>query len=219
MAVLDPDVVLRADTAAGPVLAAGARDVAGRASMFARLAAHVRPVLVNGVPGVLAATADGAPMALMAFTVVAGRIVEIDSIADPERLAAVRPHPCAHRPRRAVPRVRGPVARVGHAGRRGLRPGDADADRLGPDGGRSRRRRRRLRRRWPAQIVEIAGPREENLAQLATMLIARRGTPVKVQAVRNPDDPDADMQATGGMLPGPGARLAGPTFEEWLDQQ
>jgi RNA polymerase sigma factor (sigma-70 family) len=37
----------------------------------------------------LAATADGAPMAVMAFTVAAGRIVEIDSIADPERLAAL----------------------------------------------------------------------------------------------------------------------------------
>ena len=71
----------------------------------------------------------------------------------------------------------------------------------------------------PAQIVEIAGPREEDLAQLATMLVARRGTPVKVQVIRNPADPDADMQATGGMLPGPGARLAGPTFQEWLDQQ
>jgi uncharacterized protein YbjT (DUF2867 family) len=69
----------------------------------------------------------------------------------------------------------------------------------------------------PAQIVEIAGPREEDLAQLATMLVERRGTPVKVQVVRNPADPDADMQATGGMLPGPGARLAGPTFEQWLD--
>ena len=89
VAVLDPGVVLRADTAAGPVLAVGARDVAGRASMFARLAAHVRPVLVNGVPGVLAATADGAPVAVMAFTVVADRIVEIDSIADPGRLAAL----------------------------------------------------------------------------------------------------------------------------------
>ena len=51
------------------------------------------------------------------------------------------------------------------------------------------------------------------------MLAARRGTPVKVQAVRNPADPDADMQATGGLLLGPGARLAGPTFQEWLDQQ
>ena len=71
----------------------------------------------------------------------------------------------------------------------------------------------------PAQIVEIAGPREEDLGQLAAMLVARRGTPVKVQVVRNPADPDADMQATGGLLPGPGARRAGPTFQEWLDQQ
>jgi uncharacterized protein YbjT (DUF2867 family) len=71
----------------------------------------------------------------------------------------------------------------------------------------------------PAQIVQIAGPREEDLAQLAAMLVARRGTPVKVQAVRNPADPDADMQATGGLLPGPEARLGGPTFEEWLGQQ
>ena len=71
----------------------------------------------------------------------------------------------------------------------------------------------------PARLVEIAGPREEDLPALATVLVARRGTPVKVQAVRNPADPDADMQATGGLLPGPGARLAGPTFEQWLDQQ
>ena len=71
----------------------------------------------------------------------------------------------------------------------------------------------------PAGIVEIAGPREEDLARLAALLVARRGTPVKVQAVRDPADPDADLQATGGLLPGPGARLAGPTFEEWLAQQ
>jgi uncharacterized protein YbjT (DUF2867 family) len=71
----------------------------------------------------------------------------------------------------------------------------------------------------PAGIVEIAGPREEDMGQLAAMVIARRGTPVKVQAVRNPADPDAGMQATGGLLPGPGALLAGPTFEEWLDQR
>ena len=89
LAVLDPDVVLRADTAGGPVLATGAHEVAGRAAMVARLAAHVRPVLVNGLPGVLAATADGEPMSVMAFTVAGDRIVEIDSIADPHRLAAL----------------------------------------------------------------------------------------------------------------------------------
>jgi RNA polymerase sigma factor (sigma-70 family) len=89
VAVLDPDVVLRSDTAAGPVLVTGAREVAGRAAMFARLAAHVRPVLVNRLPGVLATTADGAPMSVMAFTVAGDRITEIDSIADPRRLAAL----------------------------------------------------------------------------------------------------------------------------------
>ena len=89
LAVLDPDVVLRADTAGGPMLATGAHGVAGRAAMFARLAGQVRPVLVNGLPGVLAATADGEPMSVMAFTVAGDRIVEIDSIADPRRLAAL----------------------------------------------------------------------------------------------------------------------------------
>jgi RNA polymerase sigma factor (sigma-70 family) len=89
VAVLDPDVVLRADTADGLVLATGARNVAARAAMFAQLAAHVRPVLVNGVPAVLVSTADGSPMSMMAFTVVADRIVEMDSIADPARLTAL----------------------------------------------------------------------------------------------------------------------------------
>jgi uncharacterized protein YbjT (DUF2867 family) len=71
----------------------------------------------------------------------------------------------------------------------------------------------------PAGIIEVAGPREENLAELARMLVARRGTPVTVQEVRDPADPDAGLQATGGLLPGPGARLAGPTFAEWLDRK
>jgi RNA polymerase sigma-70 factor (ECF subfamily) len=87
VAVLAPDVVLRADTAGGLVVATGAREVASRAAMFARLAGQVRAVVVNGAPGVLATTADGRPMSLMAFTVVAARIVEMDSIADPDRLA------------------------------------------------------------------------------------------------------------------------------------
>ena len=78
---------------------------------------------------------------------------------------------------------------------------------------------RRTSTRCSFAVVEIAGPREEDLAQLASMLVARRGTPVKIQVVRNPADPDADMQATGRLLPGPGARLAGPTFQERLDQQ
>jgi hypothetical protein len=51
------------------------------------------------------------------------------------------------------------------------------------------------------------------------MLAARRGTPVTVQGVLDPADPDAELQAAGGLLPGPGALLAGPTFAEWLDQK
>ena len=71
----------------------------------------------------------------------------------------------------------------------------------------------------PGEMVQIAGPREESLAELATLLLERRGTPIEVRVVRDPADADADLQATGGLLPGPGARLAGPTFEEWLGQQ
>jgi uncharacterized protein YbjT (DUF2867 family) len=71
----------------------------------------------------------------------------------------------------------------------------------------------------PTGIIEVAGPREENLVELARMLAARRGTPVTVQDVLDPADPDAELQATGGLLPGPGALLAGPTFAEWLDQK
>ena len=71
----------------------------------------------------------------------------------------------------------------------------------------------------PAGIIEVAGPREENLVELARMLAARRGTPVAVQGVLDPADPDAEVQATGGLLPGPGTRLAGPTFAERLDQK
>jgi uncharacterized protein YbjT (DUF2867 family) len=67
--------------------------------------------------------------------------------------------------------------------------------------------------------IEVAGPREETLAALATELAARQGSVATVRAVRDPGDPDGEMQATGGLLPGPGARLVGPTFREWLAAQ
>ena len=66
-------------------------------------------------------------------------------------------------------------------------------------------------------IPEIAGPREENLADMAVLLAARRGDSVKIEAVTNPADPDHELYEDGGLLPGPDATLAGPTFEEWLD--
>lgn len=68
-----------------------------------------------------------------------------------------------------------------------------------------------------APFVEVAGPREESLVDAATLLVSRRGLPLKVDAVSDPADPDRDLNENGGLLPGPDARLAGPTFEEWLD--
>jgi RNA polymerase sigma-70 factor (ECF subfamily) len=89
VAVLDPDVVLRADggvaRARHTVVIAGARAVAGQALTFRRLSPFVRPALINGSAGVVVA-ADGRPLSVMAFTVTGGKIVAIDVLADPERL-------------------------------------------------------------------------------------------------------------------------------------
>jgi RNA polymerase sigma-70 factor (ECF subfamily) len=89
VAVLDPDIVLRSDGGAlrpeASTLLRGAEVVAARAMTFARLAPFVRPALVNGVAGVVVAP-GGRPVSVMAFTVRGGRIVEIDALADPERL-------------------------------------------------------------------------------------------------------------------------------------
>jgi uncharacterized protein YbjT (DUF2867 family) len=68
-----------------------------------------------------------------------------------------------------------------------------------------------------AQPAEIAGPREEYLPDLARLVAAKRGEPVKIEAVSNPADPDDALNSNGGLLPGPHATLAGPTFAEWLD--
>jgi uncharacterized protein YbjT (DUF2867 family) len=69
----------------------------------------------------------------------------------------------------------------------------------------------------PPELQEVAGPREESMVAMATLLAARRGLALKVQGVRNPSDPDAELQANGGLLPGPEAVLAGPTYEQWLE--
>lgn len=63
-------------------------------------------------------------------------------------------------------------------------------------------------------ITEIAGPREEQLVEMARLLVARRGGP-RIEAVDDPVDQAA--YDAGVELPGPGATLAGPTFEAWLD--
>ena len=52
---------------------------------------------------------------------------------------------------------------------------------------------------------------------MARLLARRHGDPVNIEEVSDPANPDRDRFATGAFLPGPGAILAGPTFEEWLD--
>ncbi|HEY6496309.1 MAG TPA: sigma-70 family RNA polymerase sigma factor [Trebonia sp.] len=89
LAILDPEVVLRADAGAGPfgpsVLLRGPREVLAQARLFAPLGRYARPVLVNGGPGFLIAR-GGEPLALMAVTIENGKITEMDVLADPDRL-------------------------------------------------------------------------------------------------------------------------------------
>ena len=89
VAVLDPDVVLRADggTTGLSRHVQGAEAVAGQALFWEQQAdLTLRRVLVNGIPGVVAIR-NGTPFSVGAFTVEDGKIVEIDFLADPERVA------------------------------------------------------------------------------------------------------------------------------------
>ena len=92
--VLDPDIVLREDDGterpAASAVVRGAREVAGRALMFSHMALYARLVLVNGAPGVIVLPqGEDRPFALMAFTVMGGRVVEINVMNDPKRLSGI----------------------------------------------------------------------------------------------------------------------------------
>ena len=88
VAVLDPDVVLRADDGALPVVAA--REVRGAPAVARRAvkgrARAARPALVNGAVGVVVAP-RGRLLVVLGFTIRGGKIAEIEAIADPERLS------------------------------------------------------------------------------------------------------------------------------------
>ena len=90
--VLDPDVVLRADRGAVAIGSArvvrGAAKVARQASAFSRLDIDVRPALVNGAVGTVTLR-DGRPFAIAGFTIRNRQIVEMDVLADPERLSEI----------------------------------------------------------------------------------------------------------------------------------
>ena len=86
VAVLDPDVVLRADFGpAGSREVRGAAAVIGQAKFYSQLGLDMKPALVNGAVG-LVTTRDGQPFSVGGFTVRHGRIVEMDWFADPDRL-------------------------------------------------------------------------------------------------------------------------------------
>jgi RNA polymerase sigma-70 factor (ECF subfamily) len=89
--VLDPDVVLRADSGPLPPPATqevrGAHAVAKLATAFSQVAQFSRLALVNGTAGLVTTNPGGEPFSVMGFTIGDGRIVEINILADPVRLA------------------------------------------------------------------------------------------------------------------------------------
>ena len=86
VAVLDPDVVLRQDFGPGSRREMrGASAVASQAASYAQLGLQIRPALINGVAGAVAFR-HGQPFSIGAVTVRNGKIVELDFLADPERL-------------------------------------------------------------------------------------------------------------------------------------
>ncbi|GAA3342169.1 RNA polymerase sigma factor SigJ [Amorphoplanes nipponensis] len=92
VAVLDPDVVLRSDAGPGrPALnlvLRGGRTVAGQAFLSRRLGRFVCPALINGAAGAVVVS-QGRALSVLAFTVAGGRVVTLDVLADPDRLAAL----------------------------------------------------------------------------------------------------------------------------------
>jgi RNA polymerase sigma factor (sigma-70 family) len=89
VAVLDPDIVLRADLGGGVFQELhGAEAVANQAEAYSRLGLVVHHALVNGAVGFVAMR-DGRPFSVGGVTVRDGKIVEMDFLSDPERLAGI----------------------------------------------------------------------------------------------------------------------------------
>ena len=90
VAVLDPDIVLRADGGALTALSRvvrGASDVAAQAATFSKSGLSNQLVLVNGNLGVVSRRPDGRVFSVVGFTIAGGKVVEIDILADPDRLS------------------------------------------------------------------------------------------------------------------------------------
>jgi RNA polymerase sigma-70 factor, ECF subfamily len=90
VAVLDPEIVLRADGGAlegASRVVRGAHAVATQAATFSRLGLSNQLVLVNGHLGFVSRRPDGRVFSVLGFTIAGGKIVEIDILADPVRLS------------------------------------------------------------------------------------------------------------------------------------
>jgi RNA polymerase sigma-70 factor (ECF subfamily) len=90
VAVLDPEIVLRADGGALTGLSRvvrGASAVAAQAATFSRSGLSNQLVLVNGHLGFVSRRPDGRLFSVMGLTIANGKIVEMDILADPERLS------------------------------------------------------------------------------------------------------------------------------------
>ena len=90
LAVLAPEAELRGTGPQGPFVVRGAEQIARNARLGARPGALVRPVVVDGLPGLLVIV-DGQPVQVIVFTVANGAIAAIRSLTDPERLAQIVP--------------------------------------------------------------------------------------------------------------------------------
>ncbi|HTL45547.1 MAG TPA: sigma-70 family RNA polymerase sigma factor [Vicinamibacterales bacterium] len=90
--VLDPNIVLRADGGAATGLSRivqGAPAVIAQAKAFSHVALSMQVVLVNGHVGVVTRLPDGRVFSIIGFTIAEGRVVEMDILADPERLGRI----------------------------------------------------------------------------------------------------------------------------------
>jgi RNA polymerase sigma-70 factor (ECF subfamily) len=88
--VLDPEIVLQADGGAvkGMTrLVRGAQAVAAQAATFSRLGLSNQLVLVNGNIGIVSRLPDGRVLSVIGFTIAGGKVVEMDILADPDRLS------------------------------------------------------------------------------------------------------------------------------------
>jgi RNA polymerase sigma factor (sigma-70 family) len=90
IAVLDPDIVLRADGGAVKGLSRlvrGAQAVMAQAAAFSKIALSNQVVLVNGNIGLVCRLPDGRLFSVIGFTIAGGKVVEMDILADPDRLS------------------------------------------------------------------------------------------------------------------------------------